>query len=100
MIPKPKRHVNKDLLAYIRSKPCDVCGKKPTKDYPNQACHIGTRGAFHDDAEDNLYTGCLEHHQMQGKEGWVRMFEKFPKFKELIESKGWGINEYGKMRRK
>ncbi len=97
MFPKKKRVVNKELLEKMRKRPCDACKRVPTKDVPNQACHIQTRGSGGDDIESNLYTGCLWCHDLQGK-SWQKIFEKYPFFRQVIYDKGWTLVS-GKLRR-
>lgn len=97
-VPKLHRIIDEELLAKMRRRPCDACGKLSTKDNPNYACHIKTRGSFGDDVFENLYTGCLLCHDLQGK-SWYKIFEKYPFFKQYIYSKGWDLNSFKQLRR-
>lgn len=99
MIPKPKRLVDRNILEVMRRRNCDVCGRKPTKEWPNQACHIRSRGAGGNDEESNLYTGCVACHKMQHDKGFHYMFEKYPFFRQTIYAKGWTIGADKKLRR-
>lgn len=94
MFPKTKRIVDEKLLAKMRNRNCDACNKPG----PNQACHIKTRGSGGDDIESNLYTGCFECHDLQGK-GWSKIFEKYPFFRQIIYNKGWTMGPDKKLRR-
>lgn len=96
---KKMRIVNKELLKAVAKRPCDVCGKIWSKLDPNFACHIITRGHGGDDIEDNLYSGCLAHHNEQGQQGWNHMFNKYPFFRQVIYNKGFTLNGYKQLRR-
>lgn len=98
MFPKSKRIIDEKLLAKMRLRPCDACGKVSTKDQPNQACHIRSRGAFGDDTFDNLWTGCYICHELQHK-SWNKIFEKYPFFRQVIYNKGWTMGPDKKLRR-
>lgn len=97
MFQKSKRIIDEELLARVRRRSCEACGRVSTKDNPNQACHIKTRGSGGDDIESNLYTGCMICHDLQGK-SWFKIFEKYPFFRQVIYNKGWTLIS-GKLRR-
>ena len=99
MFPKNKRLKDEETLKKFRKRHCDVCGKSPTKDNPNHACHIQTKGSGGDDVSSNLYTGCAEHHYEQGTIGWAKMFQKYPFFRQVIYNKGWTLVSGNKLRR-
>ena len=75
------------------TRPCDACGKVPTKEQPNQACHIRSRGAFGDDAEDNLLSMCAICHHNQHLFGWKRFLNENQFLRQKLAQKGWRIGE-------
>lgn len=99
MIPKPKRNKDATILEQARLRNCEVCGKRSTKEEPNQACHIRSRGAGGDDSWDNIYTGCFRCHQLQHLKGFYWMFEQYPFFRQVIYNKGWYLDGNKKLRR-
>ncbi len=90
MHPKPKRIVNKALLADFRARCCLVCGKTPC-----DPAHIKTRGSGGVDEEWNLLSLCRAHHTMQGSMGFYRFSEKFPMVKWALDYKGWEFDMTG-----
>lgn len=62
--PKPKRVVNKKLLAEVRARPCRVCGRTPS-----DAHHIKHRGSGGGDEEWNILAACRQCHQNVHKIG-------------------------------
>lgn len=98
-VDKPKTKKDKNILDVIRKRNCDCCGKKPSKDYPNQACHIKSKGAGGPDEEWNLYTGCPNCHIAQHAKGWSWMFEQYPFFRQVIYQKGWILDGNKKLKR-
>lgn len=97
MFPKPKRKVDKDILAQVRKRPCYACNKPSTKDSPNQAAHVRSRGASGDDTEDNLLSLCLWCHHFQHTKGWRAFLEKYPFLRQRLAQMGWRIGDHGKL---
>lgn len=71
--PKPKRIVDKKVLAAVRKRPCCACGKRGEI----HAHHIKTRGAGGGDTFDNLLPLCLKHHNEIHKIGSQAMRDKY-----------------------
>lgn len=97
MFPKTKRIVDEKLLKRVRARPCDACGKCSTKEYPNQACHIRSKGAFGDDIENNLLTMCPLCHHNQHLFGWKRFLSENEFLRQKLAQKGWRIGNYNKL---
>lgn len=89
-IPKPKRTVNKELLAEIRKQPCCVCGKRPS-----EPSHIRTRGAGGHDEPDNVVPKCRRHHREWHDMGATKFIARYPVFKIVLISRGWIETPYG-----
>lgn len=60
MFPKPKRKVDKGLLAEFKKRPCLVSNKDCLGD--TVAHHLKTRGSGGDDVASNLISLCVRHH--------------------------------------
>ena len=97
MFQKEKRVENKELLASVRKRRCEACGKLSTKENPNQACHIRSRGAFGDDTEDNLLSMCALCHHNQHLWGWKRFLDENPFLRIKMAQKGWRIGNNNKL---
>lgn len=87
MIKKQPRHVDKKLLAFIRTLPCSV---RECFETPIHASHIKTRGSWGGDHSWNVVPHCWKHHQEWGM-SWSKFFEKYPMFKNLLEYMGWEV---------
>ena len=75
---RPKRLKNEKLLAETRKMPCVVCGKRPSD--PD---HITSRGAGGDDASNNLWPLCREHHTERGW-GFEKFLKKYPQTERYL----------------
>lgn len=76
--PKPKRVVDKKLLAKVKAMPCLVCGKGPSD--PD---HIVTRGAGGGDEAHNVWPLCRTHHTERHKIGLHTFIAKYQ------QARGW-----------
>lgn len=84
MLKKPRRIINKRLLADFRVRPCLICGKTPS-----DPAHIKTKGSGGHDVEENILSLCRSHHSIQHTMSWYKFSEKFPMIKWALKSKGW-----------
>lgn len=85
MLKKPRRKIDKVLLAKIRTMPCVVCAKEG----PSDPSHIRSRGAGGPDADWNVFPKCRSCHSQWHSFGAVRFLEKFPRFKWTLDLWGW-----------
>lgn len=99
MYQKKTRVVNESLLKHVRQKPCDGCGKHSTKNSPNQAAHIKTRGSGGDDKPYNLLSLCVFCHHEQHLKGWRKFLENREFLRQKLWQMGWRIDGFGKMSR-
>lgn len=97
MIEKPSRIKNLKLLEAVRKRNCEGCGKVSTKDNPNQAAHIRSRGAHGDDVEENLLSLCANCHIFQHAYGWKKFLAEKPFLRQTLAQKGWRIAENNKL---
>lgn len=88
--PKPPPAVrDRDYLAFVRSHPCQHCGKHP----PSEASHYGPRGLGRktDDTKTNaLCSGCHRHWHQHGRLPWLNRretVERFEKWQEDLRAK-------------
>ena len=96
MFGKPKRVVDKSILAHFRAQRCNACDKMP----PNDPAHIKSRGSGGDDIEENLLTLCRKCHTTQHAYGWFRFVVENPHLEQILDEKGWDVTELGVQRRK
>ena len=89
---KPKRKVDKKLLAAVRQVKCFACGSPP----PNDAAHIRSKGAGGPDEGFNLMALCRGCHQRQHRLGFDRFLLAHPHVGVYLALQGWEMNE-GKM---
>lgn len=85
------------LLASVREKPCEVCGRTPV-----DAAHIKTQGSGGGDFPWNVLPLCRRHHQIQHHIGWMDMVKEHPKLLETLKKMGWSfqfIGDIPKLRR-
>jgi hypothetical protein len=75
MFPKPKRIVDKELLAEFKNKPCAV-GKNCLGDVV--AHHIKTKGSGGHDVSKNLRALCVRHHTEIHAIGAYTFLLKYP----------------------
>jgi hypothetical protein len=92
---KPKRVVDRKLLARVRKQACCVCGKEPPPS--NDASHILTRGAGNPDIAVNVVSHCRGHHVEFGAVGPTKFFKRYPWFWTMLQQWGWTL-ENGKLR--
>ena len=79
--PKPKRLVDKKLLAVIKNSKCIICGISPSD--PD---HIKHRGSGGEDTPINLWPLCRSHHIERHQIGLTRFTQKYPQaLRELIK---------------
>jgi hypothetical protein len=84
MIPKPKRIVDKKLLAEVRKARCCVAGCTEHA----EVAHMKSRGSGGDDVSSNVSPLCRCHHAEQHAVGWVTFRAKHPEvrsWQELME---------------
>jgi hypothetical protein len=61
--------------------------------------HLKTRGSGGTDDDWNILHICRTHHVEIHAIGFVRFFEKYPNIQNLVESRGWKIeNIFGKQK--
>lgn len=83
MHPKVKRIVNKELITYLKNRPCAACGRLYVDVH-----HIVSRGAGGGDVLNNLIPLCREHHTEIHQIGQAKMIEKFPSVKIWLDKIG------------
>lgn len=86
MFPKSKRKQDKELINYIKSLPCVVCGNRPVD--PD---HIGTKGAGHGDEEWNLWPLDRVHHIEKHAIGLSQFVIRYPHLKKILIDTGWEL---------
>lgn len=87
MVKKPKRKIDKELLARVRAKDCAVCGKGA----PSDPSHIRSRGAGGPDEEFNVLPMCRSCHGAWHSFGAMKFLERHPKFKWTLDLWGWEV---------
>lgn len=93
--PKDKRVQDRAMLDESHKARCIVCGR--------QGCdpaHVKSKGSGGDDVWWNRLHYCRVHHTEQHSKGHAYMMDKYPVVKRVMESMGWYINEFGKLRNK
>ncbi len=75
---KPKRKINLELLALVRTLPCVGCAKWPTDNEPTHPHHVTSRGAGGHDTPENLMPVCVLCHTLIHKVGYGRAIEEKP----------------------
>lgn len=85
LLPKEPRVENQELLQRARDGVCLInnseCGG------PTDPEHLSTRGAWHGDTEDNVYSICRVHHVEKGKIGVGKMVQKYRPFYLMLVEK-------------
>ena len=84
MIPKPKRHVDRELLDKAHTSRCVVCDR-----YGSDPDHVKCKAAGGGDFEHNICHLCRRHHTEKGMIGISAMAVKYPKYKNWLLSHGW-----------
>lgn len=84
---KKIRIQDKALLKSVKSERCVICGKD------SDPCHIKSRGSGGDDVPENLIPMCRNHHGTQHSIGWSRFIELYPRVEEVLNSKGWKLEQ-------
>ena len=88
--PKNKRAKNPKLLQAIRQLPCVACGKAG----PSDPDHIGTKGAGHGDADNNLWPLCRMDHRMKHDKGLSYFVGFYPHLVQILKNKGWTYDDF------
>jgi hypothetical protein len=92
MIPKHKRIIDLELLAFVRGIPCIACAKPG----PNEAHHVSTRGSGGGDTFENCMSLCVDHHRAWHLKGPKWMCEKYPSVQYWLEAADrWDVIERG-----
>lgn len=79
---------NFELLAEIKSKSCQVCGKRPV-----DPCHVKSVGSGGPDTPSNIIPLCRWHHSEQHAKGWITFLKKNPALSWHLECLGWEVVE-------
>lgn len=83
---------NPQLLKEKREVPCELCNS-----HNNVAGHhIKTKGSGGNDVEENLISLCFHCHEKIHRYTQKNFIEQFPKYKTILESKGWTYCEIKK----
>lgn len=82
-VKKPKRRVDRQLLAFITTLPCLVC-----QHVPSDPDHITSRGAGGDDSAVNVWPLCRTHHTERHSKGVVAMVQKHIVLQIWLEKAG------------
>lgn len=93
MFPKPQRFTDRKFLDKSHDARCIACGKRGC-----DPAHVKSRGSGGGDQWWNKLDYCRIHHTEQHKKGHVHMMQKYVTVKLVMESLGWYVNEYGKLR--
>jgi len=83
MFPKPKRHVDKNLMKSYFAKQCLLCSN------PATPAHIQTQGAGGPDKDFNLMPLCAIHHTMQGSQGIRTFVLRHKRVRDYVLALGW-----------
>lgn len=83
---------NKALRESYYRQPCTICQQTPS-----DPAHIKSYGSSGIDHDTNLLPLCRRHHSMQHMIGWRCMAEKFPLLYEALATRGWALDERGKL---
>lgn len=78
------------FLEEVRRGPCQACGRKSRCDVE----HIKTRGSGGPDEQWNIWSACRLCHIEKGSKGVAHMAEKYWRFRFVLLSKGWRIDEF------
>lgn len=89
-----KRPNKNQLIAKIKKKCCDGCGKMPTKETLNNAIQINQS---HADFKTNLLSFCLTCSFEQSNGGWKRFLSDKPFLVQKLAQMGWRIGGDGKL---
>lgn len=68
---------------------CTACGEHGVCD----RAHFKTRGSGATWGDSEWMLLCRKHHIQQGAYGWAKFLKLYPKVKDEMTAKGWGLQE-------